>query len=239
VRFFQQHQKLLPLRNRFEGGPGVSLYLGPAGTDDATQIQYRNRRLFNGQVWFPLSTGWNGGQEFFLHDSIIAQVTCPTEEITYSLPVAYTDTTFWLQLRTFAGGLENPSIYAQQRITVDSDQEQADSIDGSAFVTAIQKRDAGGLRVRFEWIPAITGIQPTQFTLSRTAGPTSPSDVSVTASGLFLYYEIDMASLQDAGAYTFALKAVNGAITKTLSTISFTADASGPAAVTSLAAEAC
>ena len=238
MRLFGRRQNIIGLRNRFTGGPGVSLYLGPPGVDDASRITYRRRRFLNRQHFVGLDA-WTGGGEFFLHDSIVAQVTCPTEEITYTLPAEYTSTTFWAQLRTFEGGLENPSIYGAQRISVDSDQEQSNTIDGSAFVTAIQKRDAGGLRVRFEWLPAITGIQPTQFTLTRTAGPTSPADVTVAVSSVPTAYQIDVASLTDAGAYTFNLVAENGAVTKTLAVVNFTADAAGPSSVTGLSAAAC
>lgn len=239
MRFFKRDQKVFPLRNRFEGGPGVSLYLGPAGVDDAEKIVFRKRRFLNGQVWFPLTTNWNGGQEYFLHDSIVAQVDCPASEITYTLPASYDDVTFWLQLRTFESGLENQSIYRPQRVTVDGDQNGSSTIDGTAIITGVIKLDDGGMRLQWLWLPAVTGIQPTTFVIRQTSGPTVVSDVETTVDTDIVVNEADVSSLQDAGLYGFNLLAVNGATSQTLASVTFTADATGPTAAASVSAAPC
>lgn len=238
MRLFKRGMKIIPLRNRFEGGPGVSLYIGPPGVDDPEQIVFRKRRLLNGLSWFPLLS-WTGGGEFFLHDSIVAQVTCPTEEITYSLPATYDDVTFWVQVRTFEGGLENQSIYRSQRVTVDADQNGSSTIDGTAIITGVIKLDDGGLRVQWLWLPAVTGIQPTTFVIRQTSGPTVLSDVETSVDTDIVINEADVVGLQDAGLYGFNLLAVTGASSRTLASVSFTADATGPTAAASILAQPC
>ena len=239
MRLFKRGQKVFPLRNRFEGGDGVSLYLGPPGVDDPEKIVFRRPRFFNGQAWFPLSDAWTGGGEFFLHDSIVAQVNCPATEIEYTLPATYADGVFWMQLRTFEGGIELESLFRPQRVAVDDQQTGSGSIDGTAIITGVEKRDGGGVRIRFMWFPAVTGISPENFQLSVASGPTSPADVSidhVLGQGNYL---IDLESLQDAGVYSIDLQAVSGTVVKTLQNVSFTADATGPDQASSLIAEPC
>jgi len=222
---------------RHDNALGAGLYLSAAGVDDATKIRYRNGRPLAGHV---LCSGvdWNPGS-VFLHDACVAIVASPTTEITHTLPAAYHNATCWAQVRTHSNGVENETLFRPQRITLDVSGDGSNTIDGSALVTATEKRDGGGLRVRFIYFAADTGLTPATFTLSRTAGPTTPDDVTATYLAGTLEYTIDVAGLQDAGAYTFALKASNGATEKTLETINFTADAAGPGVVQNLTAEVC
>lgn len=223
--------------NRHDNALGVSLYLGPAGVDDARQIRYRNYRPIGGHV-LPSGNSWDPAVTF-LHDAAVTIVVSPTAEITYSLPAEYHGTTFWAQLRTHSAGIENETVYRPQRITVDGSGDVSSTIDGSALILAQEKRDGGGLRLRFLYLPAVTGVAPETFTLSRTAGPTTPADGTATYQASVLEYSIDLSSLQDGGSYTFALKASAGAVESTLATVEFTADGSGPGAVQNLAVEVC
>jgi len=240
MRPFAANVPIVPAKNGFEGSLGVAMYVGAAGVDDPKQIEYRRIRTFGSGVgWFVVSGDWAPGTNAFLGDVVVSRVTSPTETITYSLPAAYSGQTFWVQLRTYKDGIEHQTLWRPQRVTVDATPDSSDTIDGTGRITAIQKRDAGGLRVEFEYYAALTGIQPTEFELSRTAGPTSPTAVTVSYVAGTLQYTLDVASLQDAGAYTFALKAKNGSTEKSLGSISFTADATGPGAVQQLATEVC
>lgn len=241
TRVFDQHQTV-PVRNRHEGGPNVSAYVSDPGVDDPAQIRYRDIQLVDegGAALSVIPAGdWAPGGDYYIPQRGVGIVACATEQIAVALGAAYTNVTFWMQLRVSEDGIENDSVDAPQRITVDASQDASDTIDGTVFVTGVDRRDAGGLRVRFEWSPTLTGIQPTQFRLTRTAGPTTPADVSVVRSTVFNYYTIDVSSLQDAGAYTFNLIAENGATAKTVATVNFTADATGPEAVGGFTTEAC
>lgn len=223
--------------SRHDNSLGVSLYVSAAGVDDQQQIQYRNFRPMCGHV-LPSGASWDPAVNF-LHDAAVSIAVSPTNEISYALPAAYNGTTFWAQVRTHSNGVENETLFRPQRITVDGSGNGSGTIDGAALILDTQKRDAGGMRVRFIYLPATTGLAPVTFTISRTAGPTSPADVSTSYIDGALEYSIDVDSLQDAGAYTFELKATNGAAEKVLATVNFTADASGPGIVQGLATEVC
>lgn len=230
---------IIGANNRHDNVLGAALYVSAAGVDDPTAIRYRHGRPLSGHV-IAAGVEWQPGTHF-LHDACVAIIVSPTNEITYSLPAEYHGTTFWAQVRSHASGLENETLWRPQRITLDGggDGGSASTIDGTAIVLAVEKRDGGGLRVRFRYLSAETGLTPDTFTLSRTAGPTSPSDVSTSYQIGARDYTLDVESLTDAGAYTFALKATSGAAESTLTTIDFTADASGPGAVQNLTAGAC
>lgn len=234
MRAFDTALPIVPTKNRLEGGPGVSLYLGPAGTDDPDAIEYRRPRQINhGHHVLCVGDEWEMGGTNLLHDAIVSQADCADEEVLTTLPAAYTSATFWAQIRTHESGVENPSIYRPQRITVDGSQDGSDTIDGTVIVARLVKLDGGGLRVEFDWFASVTGVQPTSWILRRTAGPTSPSDATATLRGS-IEQSITIESLQDAGAYTFALIATDDTIEQTVATINYTADASGPTAPTGL-----
>lgn len=242
MRLLDDHSTV-PVRNRHDdAGPNVSMYVSEPGVDDPTQIRYRDVQLINeGQgslAYLPIGD-WDPGGDYFIPERGVGIVACTAEQIVVSLGAAYTSVTFWAQLRVSSNGIENDTVYRPERITVDVSQDSSDTIDGVVHIIGVDKRDAGGLRVRFVWIPAISGIQPTQFRLTPTGGPTTPADVSVVRSDVFVFYELELSSLTDTGAYTFDLIAENGAVTLTADAISFTADAAGPAAVDSLTSEAC
>ncbi|MEK9810819.1 MAG: hypothetical protein VW362_10250 [Candidatus Nanopelagicales bacterium] len=169
----------------------------------------------------------------------VAVVKSPTTQISVALDATYTSVTFWCQIRTHQDSIENETIWRPIRVSVDGSQDDSKSIDGAAIVTATEKLDGGGLRLRFLYLPATTGTQPTSFVLTPTSGPTTPADATITYVTGQLDYSTDITGLTDAGAYTWNLNATDGTVTTTLTTVSFTADGSGPGAVQNLTAEEC
>lgn len=237
--------QVIATRNRHEDGPNVSAYVSAPGVDDPARIEYRDLQLLPGscgvgrQGWFAAGGQWSPGGDYFCPPRGVAIDACSAESLTINLAPGYTSATFWMQLRVSEDSIENPQLYAPQRITVDGSQDETDTIDGTASITAVEKRDAAGLRVRFEYHAALTGIQPAEFVLSKTSGTGTIADVSVPLSAAPGPYTVDVSGLTDAGAYTFTLTAKNGATEKLLATINFTADGDGGSAVQSLAAVAC
>lgn len=123
------------------------------------------------------------------------------------------------------------------RVDLDGTLDPVAEIRGTAILLETQIRAGGIVRLRWRWIAALDGTQPTLFRASRTAGPTSPAAVTTTANGSGLY-EVDTPALNSA-AYTYKLTAENGAVTKDVLTgITFTADGTGPPAVTQVLTDA-
>lgn len=236
--------QVLPVSNRFEPDSGAALYLGPPDVDDPTRIEYRRVR--------PLPAGRNPGmiaasdwpdpESPLLHDAARAIVENPEDSIELDLPADYLPadgetTVFWAQVRTHSRGLENSTLWRPVRIVIDDAGDIVGAIGGRAVITQVEKRDAGGVRIGWDWFPAAHGSQPVTFELRRTSGPTAVATVSTPVLGQ-TPHAADIAGLQDEGDYTFALVAVADDAEEVLATIEFTADSSGPPAAESLSIEA-
>lgn len=237
--------QVIATRNRHEDGPNVSAYVSAAGVDDPARIEFRDLQLLAGSCgvgrhsWFVAGDQWSPGGDYFCPPRGVAIAACSAEQVVANLGASYTSVTFWMQLRVSEDSIENPQLYAPQRITVDGAQEESTTIDGTATIIGVEKRDSAGLRVRFEYHAALTGIQPLEFVLAKTSGTGTIADVSVALSAAPGPYTVDVSGLTDAAAYTFTLTAKNGATEKLLATINFTADGDGGGAVESLTAAAC
>lgn len=239
MRVFNQRTPVVPVRNRLEGGYGVALYLGPPGVDDPARITYRNIRCLGQHPFIPIGTVWDPGGDYFIRETAVAVVKSPTTQISVALDATYTSVTFWCQIRTHQDSIENETIWRQIRVSVDASQDGDETIDGTALIIATQKLDGGGLRLKWLYLPATTGLQPVSFALTPTSGPTTPDDATATYQNGRLDYSVDVTGLTDAGAYGWNLNAINGSVTTTLTTVTFTADGSGPGAVQNLTAEEC
>lgn len=226
----------------FAGTLGASLYLGdgdPSADPGQTSIVYRRNLILDGVdqlvscgVTLPL------GASSVPKTPAVAQVASPTDELSYAIPAALHGRVVWAQVRTFAGDVENESIYRPRRIVLDGDGDLDDRILGAARVTELVALDGGGVLVRFTYDAARDGAQPTQFALVRTAGPTSPASGTTPFVSGGRRYEISIPSLQHAGSYTFKLRADAASSAADLVTgILFTADGAGPPAVSSLSVE--
>lgn len=225
-------------------GTGTSLYVSAGDT-----VQYRNLRLLargkrhRGQsarrgTWIKGSSG--------VHDITAASVlkTCraasaadPTSSFAYALPAALLPPVGQTRLitfdvRTYAADVENESEnFRTVSVLIDSNGNDAGQILGTARLLNIEVRAAGIVRLRFIYLPSTDGVQPTQFKAMRTAGPTTPADVTVSWSSGRRILEIDTPPLSDAAPYTYTIRALNqaGTVMKDVLTgIAVQADATGP-----------
>ena len=238
MRILQPGLPALFAHQPFSGGLGAALYIGYGDPDPGKDaIRYRHGRIPDGTDYLLADTD----QKFPLGNAnvtkteAIAFVKSPTKQFVANLPSeALVDgMTIWFQVRTHQSNVENETIYRPRKIVIDSSFDGSGKIEGSGRLLKLEKRDAGGVRFRFVYSPSKDGLQPTQFVLNRTAGPTSPSPETVLFVKGKRQYEIDIAGLQDAGAYTFQITAENGAVSKLLvgnngNDIDLTADADGP-----------
>jgi hypothetical protein len=139
-----------------------------------------------------------------------------------------------VDVRTFVGDYENESLYRQVVTATDGSGNQTNKILGTANILSADKRDGGGVLVRFTYSASISGLQPTQFALVQTSGPGSLPDAVVDALDWSNSIEID--GLTNATAYGWRLEGRNGSVTANLGSVTFTADAAGPADPTGVVA---
>ena len=139
-------------------------------------------------------------------------------------------------VRKYLDDHENQSdSYRRQTVYLDSSRAEVSVILGKALLLDVQVRAGGICRLRFVYIPATrAGVQADTFRAIASSGPTSPADVTISASPTSReVLEIDTPALQDAGSYKYKIQAENGATVKELLTeIAVTPDAVGPSAPT-------
>ncbi len=241
VQRIQSHRSLF--NDRPFNGTGTSAYANLGST-----VRYRDLRVLHLPKKYPRRSAdplgpWIKGQGG-VHD-IAAGITKTARrgyaaDPTASIPIDVSDlipatgtAVIALDVRTYKDDVENESD--NNRIvtkTIDTSGDEINAILGAATLLDQEVRAGGVVRIRFLWSPSVDGTQPTQFRLTRTAGPSSPPDV-VQLYSAGNPVEILTAALSDASAYTFRITAENGAVTAdVLAGISVTADATGPAAPT-------
>lgn len=214
-------------------GTGASLYIGSGSPDPGPEsVLFRRHRLARGRfLQGPESTIGDTGVN---KTARVASVNDPTDEIPYTLPAGLASQTVYVQVRTFKDDVENETNFRPLRMELDGSLEDATAIHGTALLLDYEPLAGGIVRIRFVWIPARTGVQPTQFVAVRTAGPTSPANATVAATLRGHTYEIDTPALSDSAPYTYKIRAENGATTlDVLTGIAIQADATGPTAPTS------
>lgn len=246
MRIYQPNLAYCYQHRPFAGALGSALYVVYGDPDPgADAIRYRHHRVPDGVRGGAAVLGFDGTGSFgganVQKTAAVATAKAP-DFPAYALPAAAAETTLWLQLRTHKADVENESIYRPRRLVLDAALDEQTAITGSGFLISAEKRDGGGFRFRFAWDDSADGVRPAQFVLARTAGPTSPADVSIPFVAGQREYEIDVEGLTHAGAYTFTLTAKNGAAEQLLAgnngtDILVTADNAGPAAVTVAASE--
>lgn len=241
MRLLCQDHALLPSQRPYADGRGASLYVGDGAPGDNPRedvILYRRNYIFDGaEQLVALGETVDLGGASFVKTPAVDQVDSPADELSYAIPAALHGRVVWAQVRTFEDDVENETIYRPRRLVLDGDGELDAQILGTARITELVKRDAGGLLVRFVYESSRDGVQPAQFVLARTAGPTTPNPVVLIASGSRRNYEIEVAGLTNAGAYTFKLSAENSPASVDLVTgIAFTADGAGPSGASGLVA---
>jgi len=219
----------------FAGGLGAALYVG---IGSPTAIRYRRGLVPNGcdfAIWGPVS---DFGGEIVKKTLYVDTIKSPTAQFSYTIPAAYFGEELYFQIRSHEADIENESIYRPQALQTDESGNGVNEIRGSGRILRVEKRDGGTLRIRFIYDSVRDGLQPTQFVITKTAGPGSVDPVAVTHTGK-RYYELDVPSLTDATEYTFQLTAENGSTTAVLDSVTATADAAGPPEITDLTAEGC
>ena len=205
-------------------GQGASLYVSLG-----TSVQYRDLSLDFGTSL--------GALPDVTKTTRVDSVSSPATGITFPIDPAWVGQTISVDVRTYKDDVENEST-GFRTIVLDGSGDETNTIDGEAVLLDTEIRDGGVVRIRFAWIPSLTGLQPTTFTAIRTAGPTSPSNIVYNATPGQRVSEIETGALSDASPYTYKIQAANGATTlDVLTGITFTADATGPTAPTVIAEE--
>ncbi len=200
---------------------GVSVY-----ASTTTPIVYREQRLD-----FGLSLG---ADPELTKTARVGFTASPDDEVGIVLDPSWYPGTVYVNVRQCADNVENESIVEQQ-IELDASGDTVSEILGTATLLSVQARDGGVCIISFSWEPSLQGIQPTSFTLIRTAGPSSPANISVTVVSGRQIVSITTLALLDSSGYTFKVQAANGATTlDVLTGISVQADATGPVAPTTL-----
>jgi hypothetical protein len=207
-------------------GAGVSLYV-TAGSS----VRYRDARLFS-RRWLQQGTFQFGSD--LSKTARVASAASPATSVEFDLAAAgLASQNVAINVRYYKDHVENETDGGEQLVTLDAGSNDATGILGTGLLLDTEIRDGGVVRLRFAYRPSLDGVQPATFTAVRTAGPTSPGNVSISYVAGQRDYEIDTPALNDAGNYTYKITAENGATTLDLLTgITFTADASGPAAPT-------
>jgi len=213
----------------FQGGLGASLYVGSPGASD---IRYRRGRIMspNSPFW-PISTNLiDPGAASVPKSQRVASTTSPTDELSYTLPIAMRDVTVAVQVRTYWNDYENETIYRPFLTGVDGGGDEDGQILGTVSILPPVKLDGGGMSVSFQYYASPLGEQPLQFALVQTSGPGSLPDAVIPAND-FNVVEID--GLTNAATYGWNLEGRNGTTAVVLGTVTFTADSQGPTGVTS------
>jgi len=216
-------------------GRGAALYVGVGNIDGSDpgpdSVIFRKLRI--------LPRKWVRGSGFSIGDGLvktamIASTADPTAELTFAVPAGWYGRVVYVQVRTWWECCENLHNSQPLRLHITDEGEIDPIIYGTGNIIAADKRDGGIYRVRCAYYSSPDGTQPTTMILRKTAGTGTLADVEIEYDPARRRYNFDTAALTDAGSYTFAFLAKSGSVELTLDTITFTADAAGPPAVTAL-----
>ena len=215
-------------------GDGVSVY-----ATTGLSVTYRKTRVGTGLI---IRNGSTGLTEAKATERIAKSTTSPTVVSLPSslIPSSGTTALVSVDMRRYKDEVENTSENVGiQTFEIDNSGDVVSSIDGTGVFLGYEVKESGTVVIKFRYEAADSGINPLSFSAIRTAGPSSPSDVSVDYSAGTRVYRVQIDSLLDSSAYTYKIQAVNGAVTRDIITgKSIQADATGPTAPTSVSAEA-
>jgi hypothetical protein len=216
-------------------GRGASLYvgIGPSnGSDPGPEsVVFRKLRVLGGSI--VKGSGWS------IADGInktcrISHVSDPTSVFSYEFPAGWHGRIVYLQIRTHWDDCETVINPDPVRLDFTSGGDLDPTIHGTGTIISAEKRDGGVYRIRTRYTRALDGTQPLILLLRKSAGTGTLADVELDYSADKTDYKFDTAALTDAGSYTFQFVAQNDTIELVLDSITFTADAAGPPAVTGL-----
>lgn len=212
-------------------GDGYSLYATIGST-----VQYRNRRLLCKQL---------GSAELDFGATNVTKTARQgtiTAGGTWTIPAAYQSQTVTFDVRRYKDDVENNTYnYRTATVAIDGSGDLTTAINGTGTHINTEVLAGGIVKISFRYYKADNGVQPTLYRLTRTAGPTAPTDVTVTKTIVVPSEVITFTTgaLSDSSAYTFKIVAENDSTTKDLITgLSVTADATGPTAPSTATAEA-
>ena len=200
----------------------------------APKITYRNWRLLDAGVCL-LDIG---NLESANKGTRVDSCEDPATSMTVALPA---DSVVSLQVRPWKDDQESPFLHGVRVVRTGAASVETEQVQGEGYVVRVIQCEAGGGEVHFVWDEFGEGTSVTDFRLARISGPTTPSDVILTATGQRFYRLTIPSGLTDAGYYTFEL-------TARLSTgeekiiplqgggdqLGFTADSSGPGVVSGI-----
>jgi hypothetical protein len=235
MRILQPGTQVAFLHRPFQGNTeGASLYASLPG--DSTVI-YRNRRIFDPDAQVvALGSAFPLGGANVKKTAAIASVSGPTAAFALTPPASWHNQTVVWNVRTHECDCENEAINGARAYSFDSSGNITAPILGTATLTLSQKRDGGGWLFRFNYLPSSDGLQPAQFALIRTSGPTSPATVTTPYASNQRSFTLQVSGLTNGGNYTFNIQAQNGSVTADLLSLAITADSAGPPSVIGLAA---
>lgn len=211
--------------NPFDGASGAALYVSPAGVLDASQIVYRNRRCLPVGAASVCDTFPAIGDGPLGLDAHVALVKAPAP-LDWTLPVEYATAEFAFNVRPHQTGLELDVLSGAHLIETD-DGETVAGLHGVLIVISTTKLDGGGLRVWFRYLPNAGDDDLTTLRIEDTAEPATVDPVNTSAKS-DNDYQIDLAGLDDATAYTFAIIGITDTGETTLGTFNVTGDDLGP-----------
>ena len=221
-------------------GEGVSLY-----ATIGTEVRYRYVRVLGGRRrgrngWIKGSGAIRGFGSGVNKTARVSSAADPATQIVYALPAAFASQVVTFDVRHYENNVENESAgFRTVTVTLDANRDAVSTIFATAEVLSQEQRQGGIVRLRIAVYEAISGTQPILVRITRTAGPSSPADVTATYTANQRVVEIDTPALLDSSAYTYTIRLENGAVTKNVVTgLSVTADATGPAVPQFVTAEA-
>lgn len=216
-------------------GRGASLYVGVGPIDGSDpgpdSVVFRKLRMLGvnmvkGSTW-SIADG-------IIKSSRLAHVADPTTQFSFATPAAWLGRIVYLQVRTHWDDCETTINPDPVRLDFTDAGALDDVIHGTGEIVSAEKRDGGTYRLKTRYYKATDGTQPLALLIRKSAGPGTLADVALEYSSDLSDYTFTTAALTDATSYTFQLIAQAGSVELILDSITFTADAAGPPAVSGL-----
>ena len=216
-------------------GEGWSVY-----ADVGATVPYRHQRLVGGgrrRRRTGYIKGAGGNHDIATSVPKTARVASGSgSPINVAIPAAWASQNVVWDVRHYKDHVENlTDNFRTATTTLDSNRDDASGIFGTATLLAVERRAGGICRIRLRYRSSLNGVQATVARATATAGPTSPSDATVTIRDRQRIIEIDTPALDDSAPYTYSVIVENaaGTVTKTvLSGIVVQAAGTGPIAPT-------
>lgn len=203
-------------------GEGLSLYV-----TEGTSIRYRRLRL-GPRGGSCLRQGWSGRNRRTLRVAAFSASSGSQVLLTWPIPADLAGRTVSIDVRHYRNDVES-LVSDPVLLTLDPQRAEVPTIRGAVSWLAPEVRAGGVVLLRWVWHPAPHGVQPEQFRIVFTAGPTNPGDLILPVEGAG-DYEIETPPLEDAAPYHVELRGEAGTVIQLLAEDDLQADATGPPA---------